>query len=322
MERVECPGLPASWLNGWLAAVGLLTLEPRLRLSWTSDPEPIAVITASDGTDPMTTAVDAWPSLDRIQAMPTAEHVEGADPMLRTVSVEVFQQRAELARQHVDSWTLSSTLTDLCVDVATSEDATVRSANLYSKRGPGSIGALHDRLLRSFSMVSEPSETVMATLGGYGARVKANGLGFDVTRISALADSSDTMVDPVIEVLAFFGLRLLPMRGEGIEVGKSAPRSRFAARQRNWSLDLKERRALRMTWPAWTQPLDSAGIDALLDIWSEANERRTRGEPTSRALSRLGVHAAWQTTSFVARTGKEPYDGFASKRLELGIPRR
>jgi len=44
MARTECPGLPASWLNGWLAAIGLLVLEPRLRLSWTSDPSPVAVL--------------------------------------------------------------------------------------------------------------------------------------------------------------------------------------------------------------------------------------------------------------------------------------
>ena len=321
MERVECPGLPASWLNAWLAAVGLLALEPRLRLSWTSDPEPIAVLSAHDDATPLELAVNAWPSLDRLQAMPIAEHREGADPMQWPVPVAVFQQRAEPARRHVDSWTLSSTLTDLCVDVDANADKTVRRARLYPK-GPGSIKWLHFRLLRSHSMVDEPPDQVAGTLRGYGKRVKANGLGFDATRISALADSSDTMVDPVIEVLAFFGLRLLPMRGEGIEVGKSGTKNRFAARQRGWSLD-RASAAQHMTWPAWEQPLTLSGVDALLDLWAELIERHAHSEQVPRtARSRLGIIAAWRSVPYEGRGGNDNTVGLASARLELGAGRR
>ena len=39
VER-ECPGLPAEWINGWLAAVGTTVLDSELRLSWTMDPSP------------------------------------------------------------------------------------------------------------------------------------------------------------------------------------------------------------------------------------------------------------------------------------------
>ena len=35
MARVTCPGLPASWINGWLAAVGATVLDSRIRLHWT-----------------------------------------------------------------------------------------------------------------------------------------------------------------------------------------------------------------------------------------------------------------------------------------------
>ena len=35
MAEVICPGLPASWINAWLAAVGATVLDPRLRLHWT-----------------------------------------------------------------------------------------------------------------------------------------------------------------------------------------------------------------------------------------------------------------------------------------------
>ena len=322
MGSVECPGLPASWLNAWLAAVGLLALEPRLRLGWTPDLEPVAVLSAVDGVSPLELAVNAWPSSERLQAMPIAEHVEGAEVMQRAVPVTIFQQRAKLARRHVDSWTLSSTLTDLCVDITTSLDKTVRHARLDPK-GPGTIKWLHHRLLRSHSMVDEPSERIAATLRGHGKRVKANGLGFDATRISALADSSDPMVDPVIEVLAFFGMRLLPMRGEGIEVGTSGTRDRFAARQRSWSLDrARSPVGQHMTWPAWQQPLDLSGADALLDLWTDLIERGTRRKRVGRTEhSRLGLLAAWRTVPYKERGRSDNTVGFASARLELGAER-
>ena len=33
--RHEAPGLPADWLNGWLAAIGVTVLIPGARLRWT-----------------------------------------------------------------------------------------------------------------------------------------------------------------------------------------------------------------------------------------------------------------------------------------------
>ena len=323
MASVECPGLPASWLNAWLAAIGLLVLEPRLRLSWTSDPSPIAVLSTDGAADPIACTVGAWPGIDRLYAMPIAEHVEGLAEMQRTVPVEVFCERAGIARGHVDSWTLSSTVTDLCVDASTDAKRTVRHARLDPK-GPGTIKWLHHRLIRSYSMVDDSSEQVVSTLQGHGRRVRANGLGFDATRISALADSGHPMVDPVIEVLAFFGLQLLPMRGAGIEVGRSGTRSRFAARQRCWSLDRSRTPPVQhMTWPAWEQDLDRSGVDALLDLWSDLNERLAGVGRVSRAeRSRLGIHAAWRSVPYTGRGSGDRTVGFASARLELDARRR
>lgn len=321
MIEVECPGLPADWLNAWLASIGLLALEPSLRLSWTPGPSPTAVLAADGAQDPLSLAASAWPDLDRIRAMPIAEHLEDLPDMHRIVPLEVFRRRAEFARGHIDSWTLSSTVTDLCVHVAA--ESTVRHAPLDPK-GPGPIKWLHHRVMKSHSLVHDPSEAVVATLTGYGGRVVDNGLGFDATRLSGLADSASKLVDPVIEVLAFFGLRMLPMRGEGIEVGRSGTRRRFAARQRCWRLDPDRRlRALHMTWPAWRQPLDYAGVDALLDLWVELCESNDRGRRTPRAeLSRLGIHSAWQTRSYQQRGSSDNTVGFTSVRMELDARRR
>ena len=321
MNETECPGLAADWLNAWLASIGLLVLEPRLRLSWTTDASPTAVLAADGAEDPLTLAANAWPTEERLQAMPIAGGVEGLRDMRRTVPLEVFQQRSEFARSHVDSWTLSSTVTDLCVDI--DSERTVRHAPL-DPAGPGTIKWLHHRLAKSHSMVEDPLGAVPATLRGYGKRIVDNGLGFDGTRIAGLADSTVKVVDPVIEVLAFFGLRMLPMRGAGIEVGKSGTKNRFATRQRCWSLDTSQSsRVQHMTWPAWTQPLDYSGVDALLDVWTELTLPRSRTQRFPRAaLSRLGIHAAWQTRSYKQRGPGDRTHGFTSAPVTLDDRRR
>lgn len=320
MNDIQCPGLPANWLNAWLAAIGLLVLEPRLRLHWTTGESPIAALTAYNGADPLKLAADAWPDEQRLKEMPIAERIDDHLDMKRTVPLDVFWQRAQLARGHTDSWTLSSTVTDLCVDVSGSK-ITVRHAPLDPK-GPGTIKWLHHRLTKCYEKVNQMTGTspsaVLATLQGHGKRVIDNGLGFDATRITGLADHANKVVDPVIEVLAFFGLRILPMRGKGTEVLKSSRRDPSAALQRCWAVAKEPARERAMTWPAWRQPLDFAGIDALLDMWSQlstsiANQRRSpRAE-----LSRLGIHSAWRTKSYQSRGSSDNTVGFISHKLAL-----
>ena len=316
MNEIECPGLPADWLNSWLASIGLLVLEPRLRLRWTPDATPIAVLGTDNEPNPLALAARSWPQMDRLAAMPIAGSIDGLPDMRRTVPLDVFRRRAEFARGKPDSWTLSSTVTDLCVDVAT--DRTVRHAPLDPK-GPGPIKWLHHRLTKSYARVENPSEAVIATLEGCGRRIVDNGLGFDASRIAGLADSADKLVDPVIEVLAFFGLRMLPMRGDGVEIGKAGRRKRFAMRQRCWHLDTTQSSWLQcMKWPAWDQSLDYPGVDALLDQWSRLMEQHTRGRRVSRTeLSRLGIHAAWQTRSYRERSKSDNTVGFTSARMDL-----
>ena len=315
MSRVECPGLPADWLNAWLAAIGLLVLEPRLRLSWTLGSSPIAVLTAEGDEDPLSLAAGSWPRLERLDSMPIANRIAGRPDMGREVLLEVFRSRAEYARPHPDGWTLSSTVTDLCVDVGS--DRTARRAPLYAT-GPGTIKWLHHRLVKVHKTVENPFEAVKASLRGHGRRVEDNGLGFDATRIGGLADDAAKLVDPVIEVFSFFGLRLLPMRGDGVEVRSSGTSNRFAARQRCWGPDrVRSPQVLHMTWPGWAQPLDLSGVDALLDLWSDLNDRSARGLWVPRAArSRLGVHSAWQTVRYDRRGSSDNTVGLSSARME------
>ena len=290
-----CPGLPGNWINGWLAAVGATALDSRIRLHWTEGGTPLAVLSA-DETDPLVALAESWPDRTLLEDLPIAEQWGSTAALPRTVSVGAFVQRARAARGHQYSWTLSSTLTDLHLD----KDGNVSHAR-FDPAGPGTIKWLHHRLLKVHKHV-EPSPQALEDALHRGIRVNDNGLGFDVTRLGSLADSSDKWVNPVVEVLAFFGLAILPVRGRGTDARLSLS-SRNRAIQRGW---LRDGRARRFFWPAWSQRLDETGIDALMDAWLP--ERK-------RTWPLVGVHAGWRVLPYVNRGSGDRTQGFASERL-------
>ena len=301
MNRAICHGVPASWINGWLAAVGCTVVDSRIRLRWTQGASPRAILCASEG-DPVALLAESWPARSLLEAMPLAENWGDTASVKRRVAVEVFAERAREARGHRHSWTLSSTMTDLHVDAS----GDVAHAP-FDPAGPGTIKWLHHRLLTVHSLVDPSIETLMASLDGTGERVQNNGLGFDLTRLGSLADNSTIWTDPVIEMLAFFGLALLPVRGRGTDQtrAKSIPPS---AIQRGWARSGGGRSPLRFAWPAWNQSLDRDGIDALLDLWKPEPNRK----PT---WARVGVHAAWRTVRYERRASADNTRGFGSERL-------
>lgn len=288
MDGHVCRGLPADWLNAWLAAIGVTVLCPELRLSWTNDPVPVAVLHDQDGGDPAGRIASAWPTSDDLASMPIARSCEGADQeFTRKVSIDLFRERAGLARTSRWGWSLSSTVTDLNV-----EDREVSHAR-FDPPAPQGL-TIHDRLLACHTKVSPSRDRMLATLGGSAARVAQNGLGFDVRRAESPADAGSKLVDPVVEVLAFMGLAMLPVRADGV-LAKNA-----SARQRGWSTD--DGRA-RFRYPTWSYPLDCSAIDALLDVWESRGARRL-----------LGVSGAWSTVEYRARGSADVTRGFASRR--------
>lgn len=312
MSDFECPGLPADWINGWLAAVGITVLDARVRLRWSTDGTPVAVLSAAD-VDPVEAIVESWPDVDLLKRMPIARNRGQTELMERHVHVDVFRQRVRIAREHPYSWTLSSTMTDLQVG----EHGLVEHAP-FDPSGPGSTKWLHDRLMGLHKLANVSRERVQDSLAGRAVREQHNGLGFDISRLGSLADEnkrrrtkSQTIggirVDPVVEVLAFFGLAVLPMRANGVDK-RLAPRADGRSRQRGWRRSQgRGEEARRFAWPAWTQPLDCHGIDALLDAW-------VPGDKSAWPL--LGVRAGWQTVGFKPRGGQsDPTKAFGKERL-------
>ena len=131
------------------------------------------------------------------------------------------------------------------------------------------------------------------------------GLGFDSTRLGSQADKRSNWVDPVVEVLAFFSLELLPVRGIGIDERKRRSSS-AGCLQRGWKQTNQPGTGPQFRWPSWTQPLDAWGIDALLDSWIPEKPR---------SWECLGVHSGWQTVSFQSHGSSDPTKAFASEAL-------
>lgn len=299
MTEVTCPGLPAPWVNGWLAAVGATVLDSRIRLHWTTDGTPVAVLSAVN-VDPVTALAESRPDLVQLSDFPIAEHWKGAGRVGRKVAVEAFVSRARAARGHPYSWTLSSTMTDLCVD---SNGEVAHAA--FDPAGPGTVKWLHHRLMKIHRQVETSSERFRDSLTGQADRVKDNGLGFDQTRLGSLSDVTSQWTDPIVEELAFFGLAILPVRGQGSD-RQLDRNANMEVRQKGWRKTPGSQEPRSFYWPAWRQPLDCAGIDALMDAWNPGKKS---------AWLRLGVHAAWRSVGYKTNNPADPTRAFGAGRL-------
>ena len=300
--HLPCPGLSASWINSWMAAVGTTVLDSRIQLHWTEGPTPVAVLSAKKA-HPVSFLAEAWPNRRELEELPIAEKWRGAGRLCRKVQAEDFANRAAAARSHPRSWALSSTMTDLSTDKK-GEVAHGR----FDPPGPGTTKWLHHRLLKVHEQANGNGEDrLLASFENKATRVKNFGLGFDQSRIGSLADSADNFVDPVVEVLAFFGLALFPVRGLG-RVGNTDSVQRGWLKRPSGSGGGSLRNFL---WPAWQNPLDCHGIDALLDAWTRSYGRRD----WKQNWRLLGVHSGWRIVPYKQRGTADPTRGFGTDQL-------
>ena len=309
-DQRKCYGLPADWLTGWMAAVGATVVDNQLRLSWTEDEVPVAMFSHQKGHDPVKSLSDVWPSLrSRLDHMPGARDATTNKNDYREINVKVFADRLAGARNHPDAFSLTSSLTDLHWEKSKEGDKAVYGP--FETSGPGSTKWLHHRCRKVYSSVGDPIRGMEEMFDGVSQRIADNGLGLDAGRIGAIRDSGETqMVEPVAESLAYFALALFPVRGDGKQVQASR------GRQRGWGVG--PYRDWEFIWPAWRQPLDRWGIDALLTAWHNTWRRREKDEwRASRAeWDLLGVHAGWCTSRFKRRTSRDMTRGYGSRQID------
>jgi hypothetical protein len=286
MNQQLCPGLLAEIPHQWLAAVGATVIAEELRLSWTDDPSPCAVLHSPHKT-PGEVLHAAWPSRDDFAQIPI---VEWNLNNKQDIPLTEFRRMANAGLSEDHAWSLAAAATDL---------ARSNRATKTAERGPFNPGfqgpsSPHRSLVK---MVACTAADIAQSLEGILPSAKGDGLGLDPDRFPD-PQGTGTGVKTIhpIEIMAFFGLALFPLRGDGTVDASQA-------RQRGWTIRRGSGDIFR--WPAWRKPLDRWAIDALLDAWNP--DRR----PVDEAL---GVTAAWRSLR-VDRPGKNPGRGYTSERL-------
>jgi hypothetical protein len=275
VERVAA-GLPADWLNGWLAAVGVTVLLPNTRLGWTDDPIPFARF---DGPPDLPSALwAALPSRDDLSRLATAGHE-------RRVSLDAYRTAARSARSapRGADWSLGSTLSDL-------REPLPLDGCLHSPLDPGAPRGITftERVVACRDAVKD-ADQIAASLDGTGRRVVGMGLGFDVRRMRTGEQTAKLWIDPVVEMLAWAGMAFAPFRGNG-----------FKCRARGWGTG-------GFGWCAWSPMLGRWAIDTLLDELAAVG-------PTPASLVRLGVTGRWESVAFEA-SPSDATRAFGSRRI-------
>jgi hypothetical protein len=288
MSTYQATGLRGNWLNGWLAAIGIAVLLPDARLSWSSDAIPTAIFEfPGDLADELARAI---PSEEDLSKLAIARTHEGSKVELqRKVRREDFADRSRLARSSHDG-SLEATITDLGF-----EDAGFCAHAPLDPPVPKGL-TLHDRLVSIRAGIDRDSRSAIeASLKGRAQRRRGNGLGFDMLRFPAgVQAQADVQVDPFIELACFFGMLLMPVRGNGT-----------TARQRGWSNRALSRHAF--SWPVWEPSIDRWGIDALLDIaWG--------GHPQS-VLKTWGITGLFGSVAQQPRSTSDVSRAYGSERL-------
>lgn len=273
------PGLQADWLNGWLAGIGVTVALPDARLAWTPDPVPYAYFDHPEG-DFAAALFQALPTPEALQASPLARKLAGHPELKRTVDLDVFTDRAAYERE-TGSTAIGCTITDL-VEV---DDRDGLPHSAFDPSVPKGI-TLWERAMTCRDAIVD-AKMVDRTLAGLGERIKANGLGFDVRRLSTRAENTDNLVDPVVEILVFVALELFPIRGDG-------QRSSV----RGWTGPGLRPGAFR--WAAWEEPLDRWGIDAWLDRF-HAGEHLEAPVATFESLPYQPTGKGDRTRAFASR---------------------
>jgi len=244
----EAIGYRADWLNAWLAAIGITVAVDGLRLFWSNDPIPYARFEPTGGDLPAI-VFQQLPTVEQLATQPIARHLDERAEFRRKVTLDAYRDRATQERVAAEP-SLSLTVTDLFAPRTAGASETDLPHSAFDVPVPKGL-TLWQRVVSCREAITGP-DMVSQSLKGPGPRIKGNGLGFDITRLPSRSDGGNNLVDPVLELLAFLGLTLFPVRGNG----------RTSA-TRGWRNRPTRHGAFR--WSTWTQPRDRWAIDAWLD---------------------------------------------------------
>ena len=312
-RQYVCHGLTADTLTGWMAAVGVTVVQQDLRLRWTDDPIPVAVLTHRTGKNPIEILTDSWKELgDRLKSMPGYRDSSTNKNDLRHISVRALKTKIGMDRGNADGFSLTSSLTDLRW---TKDGKAVYGP--FEISGPGSTKWAHHRALKMWRTVGDPASAIRKLFEGTTERAGGYGLGWDARRMIDVRDvtkGTGQLVEPVAETLAYFALALFPVRGEGKQVKEGV-----RAHQRGWGIG--PYRENEFILPAWEQTLDRWAIDALLTAWHNTWKRRRKDNQwhsQQGAWELLGVHSAWKTASYRPKDRNDRNRGYGLTPLLPG----
>jgi len=291
MREENAPGLTVDWVNAWLAALGVTVLVPEVSLRWTGEAVPSACFRMPDHSPPLRELLaGALPSLDDLGRLSIARWREDTPELSRKVSLDVYARRAAVARRSADT-SLSSTVTDLLAELP--NDGLPHSP--FDPPMPHGI-TLWERVISCRKAIDDVEAAATETFAGRGRRVANNGLGFDARRLVGGVRSGEPRVDPLIEMLAFCGLALFPLRGNGTE-----------SQARGWTGPGGRSGSFR--WCAWSPALDRWAIDALLDVVALGRSGVGVGLAT-----RLGITASYRSIPYQSRGSADPTRAYGAER--------
>lgn len=295
MERFEARAWTADWLNAWLASIGVAVLVDDVRIRWSATDPPRAIFELSGGKDLPNFVASALPTAEELMTYGLSKQAENGPEMAQRVTLPAFRDRAKRSRLSGD-FSFAAAVTD---NTPLDGDRLVASPfNPPANKGITLWERLRD-CVTEVMKVDDVSSLVERSMTVGGERVQRNGLGFDYRRffpptVPQGGAASGVWVDPVVEVLAFLGLSLIPIRGNG---RREAVRGWHSESGRT---GVRKTEVGAFKWPAWSESLNLAAIDALLDrFW--AGHRMPQPVAVFEAVPHESRGSADNTRGFASR---------------------
>ena len=316
MNTQHCPAWRADHLPAWLAAVGAAHLCGGVTLAWTNEPSPYALLNHPTN-NPLNVIATAWPTPETWQQLPLPHHPNpDATTKDRSLHRPDWAQWATLAQRsrldHTHGLLPSATHTDLTAEKIRNKPIPSPATGPIAGRGSRGRSA-HHKATTVLKTIRNPKQMIHQSTAGTLPRSPTqknkhlDGWGIDPYRLMPSERGGQPTVDPIIETLTLWGLAQLPVTTT--TTGHVTRRGHITNTTPTDTL----------VWPAWTQPLDHHGIDALLDTWRShwqpPQTRQNIGQPATKTIHHLGVIAAWRSHRLEAGTGTPPDRGYTSELI-------